>query len=391
MSHNNAIVSSSQLPERVKAAIGLVKNRRDEAFIATYSKFKIVGHGSFGAVFLAQQKIDPLPGDSIVNPIDSTSLVAIKMVYQDRRYKNRELQIMKSISHPNVIAFEHYFYKADDKNEQDIYLFLVLEYLPETLFYLSQTLQKNRRIIPIEDLRIYMFQLIRALAYLHSRDICHRDIKPQNLLVDLSTKTLKLCDFGSAKLLIKGEPNVSYICSRYYRAPELLLASTNYSYAVDLWSAGCVMAELILNIPIFPGTNDLDQMLQIIRVLGSPSQEDLDAMNSSQMSFKFSTILPAQFSGDPLLVDFLSALLRYSPLKRISAVDALLHPFFESIHKEDYPPLEHDNLNQLKFNANLRKLELLGETGTLPQFIESPTPTQSRSSLTSGTPYPPVS
>ncbi|KGG50643.1 glycogen synthase kinase-3 beta-like protein [Mitosporidium daphniae] len=324
MSHNNAIVSSSQLPERVKAAIGLVKNRRDEAFIATYSKFKIVGHGSFGAVFLAQQKIDPLPGDSIVNPIDSTSLVAIKMVYQDRRYKN----------------------------EQDIYLFLVLEYLPETLFYLSQTLQKNRRIIPIEDLRV------------------NRPI---------------------AKLLIKGEPNVSYICSRYYRAPELLLASTNYSYAVDLWSAGCVMAELILNIPIFPGTNDLDQMLQIIRVLGSPSQEDLDAMNSSQMSFKFSTILPAQFSGDPLLVDFLSALLRYSPLKRISAVDALLHPFFESIHKEDYPPLEHDNLNQLKFNANLRKLELLGETGTLPQFIESPTPTQSRSSLTSGTPYPPVS
>lgn len=94
--------------------------------------------------------------------------------------------------------------------------------------------------------KLYAYQIFRALAYIHSLSIVHRDIKPQNLLVDPLSHQLKLCDFGSAKKIVKGEKNVAYICSRYYRAPELIFGATEYTSAVDVWSAGCVIGELLL-------------------------------------------------------------------------------------------------------------------------------------------------
>ena len=97
-------------------------------------------------------------------------------------------------------------------------------------------------------------QMCRSLAHIHTMGVCHRDIKPQNLLVDSSTHQLKLCDFGSAKMLVRGEPNIAYICSRYYRAPELIFGATDYTTAIDIWSVGCVTAELLLGQPLFPGT-----------------------------------------------------------------------------------------------------------------------------------------
>lgn len=117
--------------------------------------------------------------------------------------------------------------------------------------------------------------MFRSLAYIHALGICHRDIKPQNLLVDPSTHILKLCDFGSAKKLIKGEPNVSYICSRYYRAPELIFGCTDYAPAIDVWSVGCVIAELMLGQPLFPGESGVDQLVEIIKVLGTPTREQI--------------------------------------------------------------------------------------------------------------------
>ena len=135
-----------------------------------------------------------------------------------------------------------------------------------------------------------MYQLFRALAYIHSLGICHRDIKPQNLLLDPATAVLKLCDFGSAKILVAGEPNVSYICSRYYRAPELIFGATDYTTNIDIWSTGCVMAELILGKPIFPGESGVDQLVEIIKVLGTPTREQIQSMNQNYTEFKFPQI-----------------------------------------------------------------------------------------------------
>jgi glycogen synthase kinase 3 beta len=105
----------------------------------------------------------------------------------------------------------------------------VLEFVPETVYRASRYFNKMKTVMPILEVKLYIYQLFRSLAYIHSQGICHRDIKPQNLLLDPSTGVLKLCDFGSAKILVENEPNVSYICSRYYRAPELIFGATNYT------------------------------------------------------------------------------------------------------------------------------------------------------------------
>eukprot|EP00285_Hemiselmis_virescens_P008051 CAMPEP_0173395652 /NCGR_PEP_ID=MMETSP1356-20130122/32822_1 /TAXON_ID=77927 ORGANISM="Hemiselmis virescens, Strain PCC157" /NCGR_SAMPLE_ID=MMETSP1356 /ASSEMBLY_ACC=CAM_ASM_000847 /LENGTH=107 /DNA_ID=CAMNT_0014354453 /DNA_START=28 /DNA_END=348 /DNA_ORIENTATION=- len=101
--------------------------------------------------------------------------------------------------------------------------------------------------------KVYAWQLLRSLAYLHRRRTCHRDIKPQNVLIDPETHVAKLCDMGSAKRLSRGSTSISYICSRFYRAPELILGATEYTTAVDMWSFGCVLAESITGRPLFAG------------------------------------------------------------------------------------------------------------------------------------------
>ncbi len=150
--------------------------------------------------------------------------------------------------------------------------------------------------MPTLQIKLYMYQLLRSLAYIHSVGICHRDIKPQNLLLNPATGVLKLCDFGSAKILVAGEPNVSYICSRYYRAPELIFGATNYSTNIDIWSTGCVMAELMLGQPLFPGESGIDQLVEIIKVLGTPTREQIKTMNPNYMEHKFPQIKPHPFS-----------------------------------------------------------------------------------------------
>ena len=131
-----------------------------------------------------------------------------------------------------------------------------MDYIPETLSRMIKQYYKSKTQMPWLLVKLYSYQMMRGLAYIHAVGICHRDIKPQNVLVDPNTHVLKFCDFGSAKKLVKGEPNVSYICSRYYRAPELIFGATEYTTAIDQWSTGCVIAEIVLGQPIFPGESE---------------------------------------------------------------------------------------------------------------------------------------
>ena len=145
----------------------------------------------------------------------------------------KETALSSKFHHPNIVALKHCFYSNGEKRNE-LYLNLVLEYVPETVHRMTRNFQKRKKMIPILCVKLQVYQLCRSLAYIHSLGICHRDIKPQNLLVNPETWVLKLCDFGSAKKLVSGEPNVSYICSRYYRAPELIFGATEYTTAIGM-------------------------------------------------------------------------------------------------------------------------------------------------------------
>ena len=164
---------------------------------------------------------------------------------------------MKELRHFNIVELKQAFYTRGDKPD-DMYLNLVMEYIPETVYSVIKRYLKMRQTIPMLLVKLYSYHMLRGIAYLHSVGVCHRDIKPQNLLVDPTSHVCKVCDFGSAKKLVPGEPSVAYICSRYYRAPELIFGATEYKNIIDVWSIGCVIAEMVLGRPLFPGDSSLN-------------------------------------------------------------------------------------------------------------------------------------
>jgi glycogen synthase kinase 3 beta len=292
----------------------------------TYNAERVLGSGSFGIVYQAQV-------------VETGESVAIKKVFQDKRYKNRELQIMKELRHPNVVELKHAFYTSGDK-PGETYLNVVMEYCSDTVYRVMKHYNKMKQPVPHIFVQLYSYQMCRACAYVHAVGICHRDIKPQNLLVDGRSHTLKLCDFGSAKRLVKGEPNVAYICSRYYRAPELIFGSTDYTTIIDIWSTACVTAELILGQPIFPGESGVDQLVEIIKVLGTPSREELMAMNPNYTEFKFPQIKPHPWHKvfrsrtSPEAIDYVSRLLVYDPKTRPSGLQCCMHALFDDLRDQ---------------------------------------------------------
>lgn len=344
---------SSKDGSKVMTVIASPGQGPDRSTEVSYTDTKVIGNGSFGVVYQAKL-------------CETNEMVAIKKVLQDKRFKNRELQIMRRLEHCNIVKLLYFFYTSGDKKDE-IYLNLVLDFIPETVYKVARQYSKQKQTMPVLFIKLYMYQLFRSLAYIHSHGICHRDIKPQNLLLDPESGILKLCDFGSAKHLVRGEPNVSYICSRYYRAPELIFGATDYTTNIDVWSAGCVFAELMLGQPIFPGDSGVDQLVEIIKVLGTPTREQIKEMNPNYTEFKFPQIKshpwPKVFRArtSPEAIDLVSRLLEYTPSARVTPLQACAHTLFDELREpgtrlpsgRDLPPLFNFTDHELKVCPSL--------------------------------------
>ena len=321
-------------PEEEKKLINeiTIELKQEEALKkGNFSILSIIGHGTFGVVYRAKEE-------------KTGEIFAIKRVFQDKKYKNRELEILKELNHPNVINLQHYFYTKTEKEgkEPEIFLNCVMDYFPQTLSrILSVNFQSRKQLDPFIA-KLYAYQMMLSLKYLHSKGIAHRDIKPQNILVEPKTNKIKVCDFGSAKKLIQGQKSISYICSRFYRAPELIFGATDYTNQIDVWSMGCVISELVLGRPMFPGATTSDQLVEIIRILGTPTKDDICSMNPHFKDHKFPDVKPIPFEKifknriiPDNFLDLLSKLLVYNPQIRLTPEKALEHAYFDEIKKID--------------------------------------------------------
>jgi len=291
-----------------------------------YTWNKIIGQGTFGTVYQAYC-------------VNSRKQVAIKKVFQDPKYRNREFSIVVDLDHPNTIKVHDYFFSYGDENPLDIFLNIVMDYMPVTLYKVLRYYKKTSIRFPPILMKLLVYQMLRGLAYLKGLSICHRDIKPQNILLDSKDLRLAICDFGSAKHLEPGEPSIAYICSRFYRSPELILGAQTYGCEIDMWATGCVVGEMLIGEPFFNGNNNKEQFLRIVNTLGAPTEADLGDMGYTH-KLNIPDFAPLTLEGkigkniDPMLLDLLSKMLAYSPLKRIDPFEALTHPYFDELRAQ---------------------------------------------------------
>ncbi|NWI33761.1 CDK7 kinase, partial [Sula dactylatra] len=238
----------------------------------------------------------------------------------------REIKLLQELSHQNIIGLIDAF--GHNK--------LILH---GKLYYQSNTLQviiKDTSIVLTQShIKAYMLMTLQGLEYLHQHWILHRDLKPNNLLLD-ENGVLKLADFGLAKSF--GSPNRVYthqVVTRWYRAPELLFGARMYGVGVDMWAVGCILAELLLRVPFLPGDSDLDQLTRIFETLGTPTEEQWPGMTSlpDYVTFKSFPGMPLQHifsaAGDDLL-NLLQGLFTFNPCTRITATQALKQKYFSN-------------------------------------------------------------
>ncbi|XP_007886539.1 MAPK/MAK/MRK overlapping kinase isoform X3 [Callorhinchus milii] len=240
----------------------------------------------------------------------------------------REIQAMRRLSlHPNILQLHEVAY--DKKNGS---IALVCELMDMNVYEL---IRGRRNPLPDSKIKNFMYQLCKSLDYMHRNGIFHRDVKPENILI--KQNLLKLADFGSCRSMFSKHPYTEYISTRWYRAPECLLTDGYYGFKMDIWSAGCVFYEITSLHPLFPGSNEVDQIAKIHDVVGTPKGDILRKFKQTRaMNFDFP---PKKGTGIPCLVPHISndsislmlAMMEYDPDKRITAKQALQHPYFRDL------------------------------------------------------------
>ena len=292
-----------------------------------YEVLAIVGEGAYGIVYKCRNK-------------ETNEIVAIKKFKEVtdeivKKTMKRELRMLQQLSHENIVNFKEAFKRKAN-------LFLVFEYVERNLLEL---LQEHPRGLEPKLIRSLIYQLCKAIKYLHDKSVIHRDIKPENLLVN-NAHCLKLCDFGFARTIKCNtqEQLTDYVATRWYRAPELLLTQGIYGQEVDYWAIGCIMGELVDGNPLFPGENELDQLHCIQKVIGNFTEEQNEMFYSNPLfhgkrllDVNKPETLERRYLGKlpKVAISFMKGLLMVDPNKRLNGDSVFTHPYFEKMVESD--------------------------------------------------------
>jgi len=316
-----------------------------------YLELHYIGEGAYGVVVRATDTQWVETEDDEED--HSEGKVAIKKIhsFENPTYCQRtlrEIKMLKKFKHENLINLKNVIRPESDQLMRTQGLYIVTELMETDLYKLLQT-QK----LTAEHVCYFTYQILRGLKYIHSADIIHRDLKPSNLLLN-SNCDLKICDFGLARGAQQEHSTsgmlTEYVVTRWYRAPEVMLNSKHYTKALDMWSVGCILAEMITNQPLFPGKNYMNQIHLILGILGLPSDEDLDTIkpeakrhltdmharhNYQKKSLK-DVYMP---EAEDAVVDMLLTLIAFNENKRFSCDQALQHPYLEEFHDPEDEPI----------------------------------------------------
>ena len=312
-----------------------------------YKPSEIIGLGAYGIII------------SAIDTENNNQIVAIKKLKRisdiiDLKRIAREVLIMKYCQHENIVSLLdviiHFNYSEKNNNFNKVAdIYLVMEKMDSDL----QKIIASKQELSDEHYQLILYQILRALYFLHSANIIHRDFKPSNVLINEDC-TVKLCDFGMSRGI--KEENIlltEYVVTRYYRAPEVMLSSHHYSKKIDVWSVGCAFVELLSKKFLFPGNNYIEQIKLIMNVLGTQDDKDLEFIsNSSAKNFvkQFKNIPKKDFknilkSENPLAVDLVEKMLVFNPEKRYSIEQCLEHPYLKNMREGIEDPVFNGKIN----------------------------------------------
>eukprot|EP00906_Rhabdomonas_costata_P019645 RCo028634 len=293
-----------------------------------------LGQGSYGMVV---QAIDTRSGDKVA----IKKCASVFKYPEDGKRILREIKLMQIMNHRNVLSVVDVL-SPNDRNFEDVYIVMPCADTDLSNIIRSQTLSEGH-------CRYIIYQIFRGLKYVHSANVLHRDLKPANILINFDCR-IKICDFGLARGAdpTKKQNLTSYVVTRWYRAPELLLDNTRYSAAIDVWAAGCIFGELLRGSALFPGESSLDQMHKVSDGVGIPEDDDLWWIQSTKArdylksrcekenrvpNPTLTQLLPQDIK--PLAMDFIKHMLAFNPYKRWSADWLLDHPYLAEYHRPD--------------------------------------------------------
>ncbi|CAE6493850.1 unnamed protein product [Rhizoctonia solani] len=304
-----------------------------------YQVTDVIGEGAYGVVVSAIH----VPSQRVVaikriTPFDH-SMFCLRTL--------REIKLLRHFQHENIISILDLLRPPTFDDFKEVYL--VQERMETDMHRVIRTQE-----LTDDHCQYFIYQTLRALKALHSANVLHRDLKPSNLLLNANCD-LKLCDFGLARSALPPPATAAndastfmteYVATRWYRAPEVMLTFKEYTRAIDIWSVGCVLAEMLSSKPLFPGRDYHHQLSLILEVLGTPSLDDFYAINSTRsreyiraLPFRKKKNLAQLFpNANPLAVDLMEKCLTFNPKRRIDVVQALAHPYLEPYHDENDEP-----------------------------------------------------